>query len=107
MRQALDLDVPPIRIECFDISNLGGTHTVASMVVFEGGAPNAASARRASTNRVVASPAANVSSFRIATSAAAFVATPSATHDATAFASFSRASSRVFPYATIFAIIES
>ncbi len=39
LQRALGLDVPPIRIECFDISNLGGTHTVASMVVFEGGAP--------------------------------------------------------------------
>jgi len=29
----------PMRIECFDISNLGETHTVASMVVLEGGAP--------------------------------------------------------------------
>jgi excinuclease ABC subunit C len=38
--------VPPIRIECFDISNLGGTHTVASMVVFEGGAPKKSDYRR-------------------------------------------------------------
>jgi excinuclease ABC subunit C len=29
----------PSRIECFDISNLGPTHTVASMVVFEDGRP--------------------------------------------------------------------
>src|SRR5207244_2035436 len=29
LQRALDLDVPPVRIECFDISNLGGTHTVA------------------------------------------------------------------------------
>jgi excinuclease ABC subunit C len=42
----LGLDVPPIRIECFDISNLGGTHTVASMVVFEGGAPKKSDYRR-------------------------------------------------------------
>jgi len=46
LQQALDLDVPPIRIECFDISNLGGTHTVASMVVFEGGAPKKSDYRR-------------------------------------------------------------
>jgi excinuclease ABC subunit C len=46
LQQALGLDVPPIRIECFDISNLGGTHTVASMVVFEGGAPKKADYRR-------------------------------------------------------------
>jgi excinuclease ABC subunit C len=43
---ALGLDVPPVRIECFDISNLGGTHTVASMVVFEGGAPKKSDYRR-------------------------------------------------------------
>jgi excinuclease ABC subunit C len=46
LQLALGLDVPPIRIECFDISNLGGTHTVASMVVFEGGAPKKADYRR-------------------------------------------------------------
>ncbi len=46
LREALALDVLPIRIECFDISNLGGTHTVASMVVFEGGAPKKADYRR-------------------------------------------------------------
>jgi len=46
LQQALGLDAPPIRIECFDISNLGGTHTVASMVVFEGGAPKRSDYRR-------------------------------------------------------------
>ena len=46
LQQALGLDAPPIRIECFDISNLGGTHTVASMVVFEGGAPKKSGYRR-------------------------------------------------------------
>ncbi len=46
LQRALALDVPPIRIECFDISNLGGTHTVASMVVFEGGAPKKSDYRR-------------------------------------------------------------
>jgi excinuclease ABC subunit C len=46
LQQALDLDAPPIRIECFDISNLGGTHTVASMVVFEGGTPKKSDYRR-------------------------------------------------------------
>jgi excinuclease ABC subunit C len=46
LQQALDLDVPPVRIECFDISNLGGTHTVAAMVVFEGGAPKKSDYRR-------------------------------------------------------------
>jgi excinuclease ABC subunit C len=35
-----------VRIECFDISNLGPAHTVASMVVFEGGAPKKSDYRR-------------------------------------------------------------
>jgi excinuclease ABC subunit C len=46
LQQALNLDAVPVRIECFDISNLGGTHTVASMVVFEGGAPKKSDYRR-------------------------------------------------------------
>jgi excinuclease ABC subunit C len=46
LQLALRLDAPPIRIECFDVSNLGGTHTVASMVVFEGGAPRKSDYRR-------------------------------------------------------------
>ncbi len=36
----------PMRIECFDISNLMHAHTVASMVVFEGGAPKKSDYRR-------------------------------------------------------------
>jgi excinuclease ABC subunit C len=46
LQEALELDALPIRIECFDISNLMGTHTVASMVVFEGGAPKKSDYRR-------------------------------------------------------------
>jgi excinuclease ABC subunit C len=46
LQRAFELDVPPIRIECFDISHLGGTQTVASMVVFEGGASKKADYRR-------------------------------------------------------------
>ncbi len=46
LQAALGLDVLPVRIECFDISNLGGTHTVAAMVVFEGGAPKKSDYRR-------------------------------------------------------------
>ncbi|MFN8173981.1 MAG: excinuclease ABC subunit UvrC [Solirubrobacteraceae bacterium] len=46
LQRALGLDVPPVRIEGFDISNLMGTHTVASMVVFEGGAPKRSDYRR-------------------------------------------------------------
>jgi excinuclease ABC subunit C len=36
LQAALGMEALPMRIECFDISNLGETHTVASMVVFEG-----------------------------------------------------------------------
>ncbi|MCW2993447.1 MAG: uvrC [Conexibacter sp.] len=46
LQAALRLDALPLRVECFDISNLMGTHTVASMVVFEGGAPKKADYRR-------------------------------------------------------------
>jgi excinuclease ABC subunit C len=46
LQLALGLDTVPVRIECFDISNLGGTHTVASMVVFEAGAPKKSDYRR-------------------------------------------------------------
>ena len=34
---ALELDEVPLRIECYDVSNLQGTEVVASMVVFEDG----------------------------------------------------------------------
>src|SRR3984957_7626162 len=46
LQRALGLDAIPLRIECFDISNLMGTNAVASMVVFEGGAPKKADYRR-------------------------------------------------------------
>src|SRR3954451_6103907 len=46
LQSELGLDSLPVRIECFDISHLGGTHTVASMVVFEGGAPKKSDYRR-------------------------------------------------------------
>src|SRR5436190_3333693 len=46
LQQALGLDALPLRIECFDISNLMGTNTTASMVVFEGGAPKKSDYRR-------------------------------------------------------------
>jgi excinuclease ABC subunit C len=39
LQKAIGLDVPPFRIECYDISNLGATYSVGSMVVAEGGAP--------------------------------------------------------------------
>jgi excinuclease ABC subunit C len=46
LQEQLGMPVLPMRIECFDISNLGETHTVASMVVFEGGAPKKSDYRR-------------------------------------------------------------
>jgi excinuclease ABC subunit C len=46
LQRALGLDQLPVRIECFDISHLGGTYTTASMVVFEGGAPKKSDYRR-------------------------------------------------------------
>jgi excinuclease ABC subunit C len=52
LQRALGLDAPPVRIECFDISNLGGTHTVAAMVVLEGGAPKRSDYRRFKINTV-------------------------------------------------------
>ena len=36
---ALDLETPPKRIECYDISNIQGDSAVGSMVVFEDGRP--------------------------------------------------------------------
>jgi excinuclease ABC subunit C len=39
LRDLLDLEVEPRRIECFDISNIQGSDVVASLVVFEDGLP--------------------------------------------------------------------
>ena len=49
LQYALDLPAPPVRIECYDISNLGPTYASASMVVFEGGAPAKAQYRTFAT----------------------------------------------------------
>jgi excinuclease ABC subunit C len=46
LSEALGMEELPVRIEGFDISNLGPEHTVASMVVFEGGATKKAHYRR-------------------------------------------------------------
>src|SRR5439155_15340745 len=46
LQAALGMEQIPMRIECFDISNLGETHTVASMVAFEGAAPKKSDYRR-------------------------------------------------------------
>lgn len=39
LQEALGMSEAPLRIECFDVSHLGGTGVVASMVVFEDGLP--------------------------------------------------------------------
>ncbi|MDX1659450.1 MAG: excinuclease ABC subunit UvrC, partial [Nitriliruptorales bacterium] len=46
LQEALDLDEAPLRIECYDISHLGGTEVVGSMVVFEDGLPKKSDYRR-------------------------------------------------------------
>ena len=46
LQQLAELENPPYRIEGFDISNLMGTHTVASIVVFEGGRAKKSEYRR-------------------------------------------------------------
>jgi excinuclease ABC subunit C len=43
---ALGMDVPPARIECYDVSTVGGVATVGSMVVFEDGRPRTGAYRR-------------------------------------------------------------
>ena len=46
LASALNLDELPLRIECFDISNIQGTSVVASMVVFEDGQAKKSEYRR-------------------------------------------------------------
>ncbi len=46
LQLALGLPEAPLRVECFDVSNLQGTEVVASMVVFEDGLPRKSDYRR-------------------------------------------------------------
>ena len=46
IQEALGLDEAPLRIECYDVSNLQGTHVVASIVVFEDGLARKSEYRR-------------------------------------------------------------
>jgi excinuclease ABC subunit C len=46
LRDGLGLEKLPLRLECYDISNLGERHAVGSMVVFEGGVPKKAHYRK-------------------------------------------------------------
>jgi excinuclease ABC subunit C len=46
IQDALGLAEAPLRIECYDVSNIAGQHVVASMVVFEDGLPRKSEYRR-------------------------------------------------------------
>jgi excinuclease ABC subunit C len=46
LQDALDLDDAPLRIECYDVSNLQSSNVVASMVVFEDGLARKSEYRR-------------------------------------------------------------
>lgn len=46
LQDALDLPVPLLRIECFDVSHVQGTNVVASMVVVEDGLPKKSDYRK-------------------------------------------------------------
>ncbi len=46
IQASLELPEAPLRIECYDVSNLQGTEVVASMVVFEDGLPRKSDYRR-------------------------------------------------------------
>jgi excinuclease ABC subunit C len=46
IQEAIGLDDAPLRIECYDVSNLQSTHVVASMVVFEDGLARKSEYRR-------------------------------------------------------------
>lgn len=46
LQEHLAMDQPPLRIECYDISTIQGSDTVASMVVFEDGLPRTSEYRR-------------------------------------------------------------
>jgi excinuclease ABC subunit C len=46
VQDALGMPDAPLRIECYDVSNIQGQHVVASMVVFEDGLPRKSEYRR-------------------------------------------------------------
>jgi excinuclease ABC subunit C len=53
LAEALGLPGPPLRIECYDISNFQGSESVGSMVVFEDGKPRTGEYRRFRIRTVV------------------------------------------------------
>jgi excinuclease ABC subunit C len=56
LRDLLDLELEPQRIECFDISNIQGSDIVASMVVFEAGLPKKSDYRKFRVKGVSGAP---------------------------------------------------
>ena len=56
LRDVLDLEVEPQRIECFDISNIQGSDIVASLVVFEQGLPKKSDYRKFRIRSVSGAP---------------------------------------------------
>jgi excinuclease ABC subunit C len=56
LRDLLDLEMEPRRIECFDISNIQGSDIVASMVAFVDGAPKKSDYRKFRIKDVVGAP---------------------------------------------------
>jgi excinuclease ABC subunit C len=56
LRDVLDLEIEPRRIECFDISNIQGSDIVASMVVFEDGRPKKSDYRKFRVRGVSGAP---------------------------------------------------
>ncbi len=62
LQEGLGLDQAPLRIECFDVSNLQGTEVVASMVVFEDGVARKSEYRRFAVRGARTEPAGEGSS---------------------------------------------
>jgi excinuclease ABC subunit C len=56
LRDVLDLEVEPRRIECFDISNIQGSDVVASLVVFEDGLPRKSEYRKFRVRSLAGTP---------------------------------------------------
>lgn len=56
LQKYLNLTKPPLRMECFDISHIQGSETVASMVVFQDGKPDKESYRRFKINSTEGKP---------------------------------------------------
>lgn len=53
LQQALEMASPPLRMECYDISNIQGTNSVGAMVVFENGAAKKSDYRKFKIKTVI------------------------------------------------------